>query len=100
MANVPITLPSDEKIGVDQQARSECANASSRKSVHSGSAAISDTITCSARNAAVPHEPTKGPMKVPSIASVYVFARFGAAPCRNCLPLGSINKIEARTPDD
>src|SRR5438105_14408273 len=100
MANVPITLPSEEKIGVDQHARSECVKAKSRKSAHNGSAAMADTITCSARYAAVPHEPTEGPMKAPAIASVQAFGRFGAPPCRNCLPVGSINRIEAMTPDD
>jgi len=30
MANVPITLPSEENIGVDQQARSEKLSAASR----------------------------------------------------------------------
>ena len=37
---------------------------------HSGSVAMLDTITGSPRYAAVPHEPTDGPMTMPSMASM------------------------------
>ena len=67
-------------MGIDQQARKSWSNATARKSVHSGSVAISSTITVSLRKAAVPHEPADGPIATPSIARLYGSGRFGAAP--------------------
>src|SRR6266404_2077659 len=58
----------------------------SRKSFHSGSCAMSTTITRSRRYAAVPQEPTVGPMTIACVASRYVGGRLGAAPYRRTFP--------------
>ena len=53
--------PSDERIGVDQQARRPAASAGSRRCSHSASRAMSATSTCRCRKIAAPHEPFLGP---------------------------------------
>jgi hypothetical protein len=62
MAKVPSTAPCFESSGCVHWARSPWLNATSRKSTHKGSLAIFDVITDCFRNAAVPHDPTHGPI--------------------------------------
>ena len=69
-ANVPMTLPVPDLIGLDQQARSPSGSARSRKSFHSGSTAMSAAATGWPKKAAVPQDPTSGPAVRPSIASM------------------------------
>jgi hypothetical protein len=54
-------------IGVDQQERNPNCSTTPRKSAHSGSTLASSTMTGAPRHAAVPHEPTFGPITTPSI---------------------------------
>src|SRR3989442_13504837 len=97
MAKVPNTVPSEDRIGVDQQARRPCAKGRSRYAAHSGSAAMSETITGAARYAAVMHDPPVGPMATPSMASRYLCGRRGAAPGPRWGPLASSHKKEEQT---
>ena len=62
MAKVPITLPSEEMMGLDQTARSEGNSGItvSRKSLNKGLLMTSETMTCLAKYAAGPHEPQEG----------------------------------------
>src|SRR2546430_11607489 len=94
MAKVPNTVPSADRIGVDQQARRPCAKGRSRYAAHSGSAAMSETITGAARYAAVMHDPPVGPMATPSMASRYLCGRRGAGPCRQWGPVAILHKEE------
>ena len=55
-------------IGVDQHARRPCGNASARYGSQFGCVAMSSTTTARLWNAAVPHEPTAGPIATPSSA--------------------------------
>src|SRR2546428_6551641 len=96
MAKVPNTVPSADRIGVDQQARRPCAKGRSRYAAHSGSAAMSETITGAARYAAVMHDPPVGPMATPSMASMYLCGRRGAAPWRQGGPGASNHKKGGR----
>src|SRR5574343_1777465 len=81
-AKVPSTLPSGDLIGDDQQAPKPKLAANSRKSAHSGSLPISATNTGSPRKAAVPQDPTAGPIFTPSTSRVYSAGRLGPAPVR------------------
>ena len=47
-------------------------------------------------NAAVPQEPTVGPIAMPSIAALYSAGRLGAAPRTKVLPSSSRRRIEPR----
>src|SRR5262249_22286839 len=93
MANVAITLPCEEKTGMDQQARKEWRKARSRWSAHKGSTATSSTITCSPLYAAAAHEFVSGPIVVSPIASVKDVGRLGASARRNRSP--STNRMDA-----
>src|SRR5260370_1319230 len=59
---------------------------------------MSDTKTGCRRYAAAPHDPTLGPMHVPSVAAWYACGRFGATPYRRCNPSSSNRKIEHNIP--
>src|SRR2546428_4888482 len=96
MAKVPNTWPSEDRIGVDQQARRPCAKGRCRYAAHSGSVAMSETTTGAARYAAEMHDPPLGPMATPSMASMYLCGRRGAAPGRQRLPLTPSHKQEDR----
>ena len=97
MQNVPTTCPFQESTGFDQEARSPCFNAEARCSgtSHSGSVAMSETITAEPRYAAVPHEPAHGPIGISSICRVHSFGRFGPAATSKCTPSAFSNKTEA-----
>ena len=101
MANVPSTAPEVETIGVDQQARRLWLSASSAKSAHSGSSAMSCTTTDSPRCAAVPQDPELGPMGIPAArASTNGFGKLGAAAVRKTEAFSSTRQIEHRVPGD
>jgi hypothetical protein len=57
---------------------------------------MSSTMTCSSRNAAVPHEPAFGPISEPSIASQYSTGRCGAAPWCSVFLSSSNIRTDAR----
>lgn len=65
---MPSTFP-DPMIGVDQQAASPSGSAWLLNSAQNGWVAMSVTVTGLPVNAAVPHEPTPGPIAVPSRAA-------------------------------
>ena len=48
-------------------------------------------------NAAVPQDPTSGPIRRPSIASLYSSGRLGAEQWRRCSPSGSSSRTDAKT---
>src|SRR6266481_2184943 len=81
MQKVPRTLPSEDNIGLDQDARSPRLNAASRCSgtSQSGSVAMSETMTADPRYAAVPHEPAQGPIGSFSISALHPLGRLGPA---------------------
>src|SRR3954467_13207219 len=100
MQKVPRTLPSDDRIGLDQEARRLCLNAAARCSgtSQSGSVAISETMTADPRYAAVPQEPAHGPIGNFSISCLHPFGRLGPATESRWRPSGRSNKTEARVP--
>jgi hypothetical protein len=100
MQNVPRTLPWEERTGFDQDARRPCFRAEARCSgtSHSGSVAMSETITGKPRYAAVPQEPAHGPIGISSICRVHSLGSFGPAMTFRWTPSGFINKTEASVP--
>src|SRR6266436_5293962 len=98
MQNVPSTLPSCDIMGVDQTARSPFCIATCLYFSHLGSEAMSETMTRCFKSTAVPHDPTLGPMRTPSVAARYASGRFGAATYRKCNPSSSSRKIEHNIP--
>ena len=60
-ATVPSMRPSEERIGVDQQARRPAASAEARRCSQSASREISATTTCRCRKIAAAQEPLRGP---------------------------------------
>ena len=61
---------------------------------------MSATKTGSRRNAAVPQEPTHGPMRVPSTARINSAGNEGAAPCRTWTPSASSSRMEQSVSGD
>src|ERR1700726_280100 len=94
MKKVPRTSLVFEISGCDHAARRPLRKATSRKSTHNGSEAMSEAITCFFRNAAVPHEPTHGPIFTGSMASAQPPGTLGPAAGLSCLPSGSISRTE------
>ena len=78
-ANVPKTLDFVDKIGVDQHDSNPNVLATSLKSAQRGDELILSTITLDLLYAAVPHEPTLGPITTPLIISHYCLGRLGEA---------------------
>lgn len=65
---MPSTSPPDSLIGMDQQLRSPAASGMARTGAHRGSVDRSSLMTSSPDQAAMPQEPTFGPMTTPSMA--------------------------------
>ena len=83
----PVASPA--RIGIEKQEHRPWGSATSRNAAHSGSVAMSVTSTGSRRYAAVPQEPTDGPMGTPSTAALYAAGRLGPAPERSTSRPGS-----------
>src|SRR5579885_1255862 len=100
MQKVPSTFPLEERMGLDQEARSPCLSARERcaGTSHNGSLAISEAMTGVARYAAVPHEPAHGPMGSCSICCVHFPGRLGPATQLRCAPSAFNNNTEASVP--
>src|ERR1700730_6527547 len=99
MANVPSTSSSFERRGCDQAARRPWRNATSRQlpaglADHNRSVEMSELITGSFRNAAVPHEPMHGPILSGLIASVHPLGTRRPAAGHNLSPSESISRTE------
>src|SRR5712691_11313045 len=100
MQKVPRTSLSFVTIGCDQAERRPLRNATSRKATQKGSVEISETITLFLRNAAVPQEPTQGPIFTGFTNSAHSLGTRGPAPNRSRSPSGSISKTEERKSED
>src|SRR5260370_7480268 len=96
MQKVPRTSPTFEIIGLEHAERRPLRRATSRNSDHKGSVAITETISLFLRNAAVPQEPTQGPIFTGLTNSAHSLGIRGPAPNRSRSPSGSISKIEER----
>src|SRR5260370_33886450 len=96
MQKLPSISPSFETIGWDHAERRPLRRARSRNSDHKGSVAISETITLFLRNAAVPQEPTRGPIFTGLTNSAHSLGTRGPAPNRSRSPSGSLIKIQER----
>src|SRR5713226_4872800 len=94
MQKVPRTSLSFETIGCDHAERRPLRNATSRKATHRGSVEMSEAITLFLRNAAVPQEPTQGPIFTGLTNWAHSLGTRAPAPKRRCSRSGSINKIE------
>src|SRR5438270_1378488 len=99
---MPKTLLSEDKIGMDQHARSPWDNARVGHSEASQrvSEAISVTITCCLREAAIAQGPALAFTGVPWMAALYVAGRLGPAPSSRRWPVSSSNRIAHRDPLD
>src|SRR5260370_34407345 len=100
MQKLPSISPSFETIGWDHAERRPLRRAKSRNSDHKGSVAISETITLFLRNAAVPQEPTQGPIFTGLTNAAHSLGIRGPAPNRSRSPSVSISKIEERNSED
>src|SRR5262244_3706718 len=100
MAKVPNTSPANDRIGVDEHALRPWANARGRNTDagHRGSDATSDAITCVFRHAAIPQGPVSQSTGAPSIGSLKLEGRLGAAALWNFVPLGSALIMASATP--
>src|ERR1700691_277331 len=85
-------------IGLDQAARKPAAAAASLNFAQFGSERMSEEKIGCRRNAALPHDPTFGPMSIPSVAARYGSGKFGAAAYRKRRPSSSSRKIEHNVP--
>src|SRR5271154_5255833 len=85
-------------IGLDQAARRPAAAAASLNFAQFESERMSEAKIGCRRNAALPHDPTFGPMTIPSVAARYGSGRFGAAAYRKRGPSSSNRKIEHNVP--
>src|SRR5260370_23777634 len=100
MQKVPRTSPSFEIIGWDHAERRPLRRATSRNSAHKESVEISEAITLFLRNAAVPQEPTQGPIFTGLTNWAHSLGTRAPAPKRRCSRSGSINKIEEMKSSD
>src|SRR5438045_9211698 len=100
MQKVPKTFPFEESTGFDQEACKPCFSAEARCSgtSHSGSVAMSATMTLDPRYAAVPHEPAHGPIGSFSIRWIHSLGRLGPAIRYKWPPTGSSNTTEPSVP--
>src|SRR5712664_3671151 len=100
MQKVPRTFPFEESTGLDHEARSPCLSAEARCSgtSHSGSVAMSETMTGDLVNAAVPHEPAHGPIGILSICCFHSLGMLGPAARHRYTPSGFSNNTEASVP--
>src|SRR5260370_8785150 len=94
MQKVPRTSPSFEIIGWDHAERRPLRRATSRNPDHKGSVAISETITLFLRNAAVPQEPTQGPIFTGFTNLSHSLGVRGPAPNRSAARLRSITNTQ------
>src|SRR5271155_6192831 len=85
-------------IGLDQAARRPAAAAASLNFAQFESERMSEAKTGCRRNAALPHDPTFGPMIIPSVTARYASGKFGAAAYRKRMPSSSSRKIEHNVP--
>src|SRR6478609_9545247 len=100
MQKVPSTFPFEDSTGFDHEARKPCFNAEARCSgtFHSGSVAMSATMTLDPRYAAVPHEPAQGPIGSFSICWIHSLGRLGPAIESRWTLSGFSNNTEASVP--
>src|SRR5271154_4266096 len=94
MQKVPRTSPFFEISGCDQAARNPLLKAASRKMAHKGSVAMSVTITRLFRKAAVPQEPTQGPIATGRMAAAQPLGTRPPAAGHSFVPSGSIRRME------
>src|ERR1700686_2444991 len=99
MANVPSTSSSFERRGCDQVARRPWRNATSRRlpaglADHNRSLEMSEFLTGSFRNAAVPHQPVHGPILNVLMASVHPLKTRRPGEGHNLSPSESISRTE------